>query len=102
MEKISVKVDLPTSIKKYEEEQYKVLSNSEFMKKYLQDHNMTEEDLRKNLPIFVMMMREIKECESCGGLENCLKSEKGFIPLLKKKHFIDFEKTPCKYMQMEM
>lgn len=102
MDKISVNLDLPNSLKEYEEEQLDKLCNSEYIQRYLVDNNMNDEDLRKNLPLFVMMVREIQECESCGGLATCKKSERGYIPVLKKKHFIDFVKKPCKYMVNEL
>ncbi|MBE6114853.1 MAG: hypothetical protein E7191_07190 [Erysipelotrichaceae bacterium] len=102
MEKISINLDLPASLKKYEEEQLEELRNNEFVQQYLIDNNMNDEDLRKNLPLFVMMIRELQECEACGGLATCKKSERGYIPVLKKKRFVDFAKKPCKYMVHEL
>lgn len=97
MEKIDIKVPLPKSVKEFEKNQLEVLKNNDFIKKYLVDNSMTLKDLEDNLPLFVLMVKDLKECTGCGGFATCPKSEKGYQTVLKKDVFIDFVKKPCKY-----
>lgn len=101
MEKIHINIEPPRSLNEYEKKQYELLCNDEFVKEYLQENSMTYDDLQKNLPLFVLMVNGFKECERCGGLDTCPKSERGYQSILKKGYFVDFAKKPCKYLLKE-
>lgn len=101
MEKIDIKVTPPKSTKEYEKQQLEFLKNNEFIKNYLVNNSMSEEDLEKNLPLFVLMVKDLKECQGCGGIATCPKSEKGYQTVLKKGIFLDFAKKPCTYKLQE-
>lgn len=101
MDKIAIKVTPPNSLKEYEQKQYEVLCKNDFLQQYLKNNGMDESDLRNYLPLFVLMVKDLKECQGCGGLSNCPKSEKGYQSVLKKGRFVDVAKKACPYMERE-
>lgn len=99
MERMKVRVTIPPEVSEFEKKQKTLLLKSPFIKDYLALHHMTHQDVEENLPFFLQLVDEIKECKACSGLAHCVKKEIGYVPTLKKIGFVQWVKTPCRYQK---
>ena len=68
------------------------------IKQFINDNQITNEELEKYIEIFMAYYNKKGLCENCQGLENCKQTRKGLEPLLDKEGmYIDLDYVPCQY-----
>ena len=84
----NIKVNIPSSFnpEEYNKKELEKLKKSSYLTSYLEANGITWEDVSKNVVLFKSMMIQVEECRVCKGLNECVKSHKGYIEQFDAKH----------------
>lgn len=68
------------------------------IKEFINDNNITNNELEKYMEIFMAYFNKKGLCENCQGLSSCKQTRKGLEPILDKDGmYIDIDYIPCNY-----